>query len=312
MILVQRAGSRPSFSKAPLARKGRLLLEALPFILPAYALFVFFEGYPVLYSLWLSLHREDPFGKGQEWVGLSNYSQLLSSPEFWNSLWISLKFSLIVVPLQLFLGLLTALLAYRPYPGVLLFRTLFFLTTAIPTAVAAVAWGWLLHPVGGWLNQVLGLLGIPAQPWLTSPELALPSVAVVTAWAGVGFTGVLLTAGLQSIPEEVLEAALVDGASPWVRFWRITLPLLSPTLFAASLLSVMGSLTAFAHIHLLTRGGPADATTVWIYRVYLDAFVNFRVPQAAAEAFLLVLVLTVLAAAQFSFAGRRVYYEGRA
>lgn len=137
-------------------------------------------------------------------------------------------------------------------------------------------------------------------------------MAVVTAWAEVGFTAVLLTAGLQSIPEEVLEAALVDGASPWTCFWRVILPLLSPTLFAVGLLAVMGSLTAFAQIHLLTRGGPAESTTVWIYQIYQDAFLNFRVPQAAAEAFLLVLLLVALAGAQFRYVGRRVHYEGRA
>ncbi|BDG20268.1 glycerol-3-phosphate ABC transporter permease (plasmid) [Thermus thermophilus] len=296
-----------ALSKARL-RGGRASLEALPFLLPAYGLFLLFMVLPVLEALWLSLHREDLFGRSREWAGLGNYLEALSRPEFWKSALLTLKFAAIVVPLELLLGLLAALLVYRPYPGVALFRTLFFLTTAVPTAVAAVAWGWFLHPVGGWANQALKALGLPPQPWLTSPELALPTLAVITAWAGVGFTAILLTAGLQAIPEEVLEAATVDGAGPLTRFFRVTLPLLSPTLFLVGLLLVLKSLTAFGQIHLLTRGGPAESSTVLIYRIYQDAFFNFRVPLAAAEALLLFLALLLLAALQFWLLGRRVHY----
>ena len=288
-------------------RRGELL-TALPFLLPAYALFLLFLVWPALEALWLSLHRENLFGRGREWVGLGNFQEVLARPEFWKSALLTLKFALVVAPLELVLGLLAALLVYRPYPGVAFFRTLFFLITAVPTAVAAVAWGWFLHPVGGWANRALAGLGLPPQPWLTSPDLALYTLGVITAWSGVGFTAILLTAGLQNIPEEVLEAATVDGASPWTRFFRITLPLLSPTLFLVGLLVVLKSLTAFGQIHLLTRGGPAESTMVWIYRVYQDAFFNFQVPLAAAEAFLLFLVLLLLAALQFWLLGRRVHY----
>ncbi|WP_337845581.1 sugar ABC transporter permease [Thermus sp.] len=162
-------------------------------------------------------------------------------------------------------------------------------------------------PWGGYLNYLLQGLGLGPFPWLTHPDWALPTLAVVTAWSGVGFTAILLTAGLQSIPEEVLEAALVDGATPWTRFFRVTLPLLSPVLFLVGLLVVLKSLTAFGPIHLLTRGGPLESTTLWIYRVYQDAFFNFRVPYALAEAVLL-LLLIVLAALQFWLLGRRVHY----
>ncbi|GLV48469.1 glycerol-3-phosphate ABC transporter permease [Thermus sp. LT1-2-5] len=289
-------------------RAGRSALDPFPFLLPAYGLFLLFLILPVLDALWLSLHQENLFGRGREWVGLGNYLEVLTRPEFWRSVKTTLLFALITAPLELLLGLLAALLVYRPYPGVALFRTLFFLTTAVPTAVAAVAWGWFLHPVGGWANRFLADLGLAPQAWLTSPELALPTLAVITAWAGVGFTAILLTAGLQNIPEEVLEAATVDGAGPWTRFFRITLPLLSPTLFLVGLLVVLKSLTAFGQIHLLTRGGPAESTMVWIYRVYQDAFFNFQVPLAAAEAFLLFLVLLGLAALQFWLLGRRVHY----
>ncbi len=299
----------PAFPRLRVARQRREFLWALALLLPAYLPLGLFLLLPLGEAVRLSLEQEDFFGRGRSFVGLANYLEVLAHPAFWQSVGLSLRFALIAAPLELFLGLLAALLVWRPYPGVGLFRTLFFLTAAVPTAVAAVAWGWFLHPVGGYLNQLLQALGLAPRPWLTDPGLALPTLAVIVAWAGVGFTAVLLTAGLQHIPEEVLEAASLDGAGPWTRFWRIILPLLSPTLFLVGLLALIKSLTVFGPIHLLTRGGPMESTTVWIYRVYQDAFFNFRFTYAAAEAVLLLFLLIVLAALQFRLLGRRVHYE---
>lgn len=298
------------WARAFTARKNSLEegLWAYGLLLPAYVLLLLFYLLPLLQGVWFSLLQEDLLGRSARFVGLAHYLEALGRPEFWASVLRSLLFALAVVPLELGLGLLAALLVYRPYPGVGVFRVLFFLTAAVPTAVAAVAWGWFLHPVGGYLNHLLGGLGFGPYPWLTDPAWALPTLAVVTAWSGVGFTAILLTAGLQNIPGEVLEAALVDGATPWTRFWRVTLPLLSPILFLVALLAVLRSLTTFGPIHLLTRGGPLESTTLWIYRVYQDAFFNFRVPYAMAEAVLLLLLLVLLAALQFRLLGRRVHY----
>jgi sn-glycerol 3-phosphate transport system permease protein len=305
MPLMVRAS--PSSARAR-AHRRKEEAWALGLVLPAFGLFFLFYVVPLGQAVWLSLHQEDLFGWDLRYSGLENYRQVLADPAFWKSVRTTLLFALMVVPLELLLGLLAALLVWRPYPGVAFFRTLFFLTTAVPTAVAAVAWGWFLHPVGGYLNHALKALGLSPQPWLTNPELALPTLAVVTAWAGVGFTAILLTAGLQNIPEEVLEAASVDGAGPWTRFWRVVLPLLSPTLFLVGLLVLLKSLTAFGQIHLLTRGGPMESSTVWIYRVYQDAFFNFRFAYAASEGLLLFLLLVVLAALQFRLLGGRVHY----
>lgn len=283
-------------------------LEATLLVVPGVVLMLLFIVWPTLNAFWLSFHRENLLGTSREWVGLANYTEMLKDPAFWRSVGATFAFAAIVAPVQLVLGLVAALMVARPFPGVGLFRTLFFLTTAVPTAVAAVAWGWFLHPVGGTLNRALEAIGLFRQPWLTSPELALPALAILTAWAGVGFTAILLTAGLQQIPEELYEAARIDGAGSWTQFWRITLPLLSPTLFLVALLILLSSLTAFGQIHLLTRGGPMESTTVWIYRVYQDAFFNFRFYYASAQAVALFLVLLLLAALQFRFFGRKVHY----
>lgn len=265
--------------------------------------------WPALEALWLSFQQEGLLGRSSRFVGLAQYIEVFTTPANLESAWASLRFALIVAPLEMVLALGAALLIARPFPGVAIYRTLFFLTTAVPTAVAAVAWGWFLHPQGGWANAILETVGVRAQPWLTDSALALPTLAVITAWAGVGFAAILLTAGLQQIPEELYEAARIDGAGSWAQFRAITLPLLSPTLFLVTLLVFLRSLTAFGQIHLLTRGGPEESTTVWIYRVYQDAFFNFRTNYAAAEAVVLFVVLLVLAALQFRFFGKRVHYS---
>jgi sn-glycerol 3-phosphate transport system permease protein len=297
-------------ASAPKSRRPRNLewLEGTLLVLPGALLLIVFVLVPAGEALWLSFQRQGLLGRNTTWAGFANYVELFTSSSSVQSALASLRFALIVAPLELILALGAALLIARPFPGVAIYRTLFFLTTAVPGAVAAVAWGWFLHPQGGWANNLLQLVGINPQPWLTDSNLALPTLAVITAWAGVGFAAILLTAGLQQIPEDLYEAAKIDGASSLEQFRFITLPLLSPTLFLVTLLVFLRSLTAFGQIHILTRGGPEESTTVWIYRVYQDAFFNFRTTYAAAEAVVLFIVLLALAALQFRFFGRKVHY----
>jgi len=283
-------------------------LEGWGLLLPAASLLLLFTLWPALQAILLAFQSEDPFGRARFWVGLENFNELARDPRFWNSVLITLKFSAIVAVLEIALGLLGAVLLQYAIPGIAIFRTIFFMTTAISTAVAAVAWGWFLHPVGGLLNRLVEALGLPPQGWLTTPEWALYSVAAATAWQAIGFSTILLTAGLQDIPQELYEAARIDGASGWATFRHITLPLLSPVLFFVAILALVRGFTAFGQIHLLTRGGPSEATMVWIYLVYLDAFFNFRFTYAAAEGALLFLFLVFLTALQFYFLGRRVHY----
>jgi len=283
-------------------------LEGWGLLLPAASLLLLFTLWPAFQAILLAFQSEDPFGRGRFWVGLENFHELAHDLRFWNSVLLTLKFSTIVAFFEIALGLLGAVLLQYPVPGIGVFRTIFFMTTAVSTAVAAVAWGWFLHPVGGLLNRLIEALGLPPQGWLTTPEWALYSVAAATAWQAIGFSTILLTAGLQDIPQELYEAARIDGASGWATFRHITLPLLSPVLFFVAILALVRGFTAFGQIHLLTRGGPSEATTVWIYRVYLDAFSNLRFTYAAAEGALLFLFLLLLTALQFYFLGRRVHY----
>ncbi len=284
-------------------------LEGAVLMLPGLVLLLVFLLAPALEAFWLSVQREGMLGRNRHFAGLDNFVEIFTSPSTLATAWASLKFALIVAPLEIVLALGAALLISRPFPGVAIYRTIFFLTTAVPTAVAAIAWGRFLDPLSGWANQILGTVGIAGQPWLTDSRFALPALAVITAWAGVGFASILLTAGLQQIPEDLYEAARIDGANTWHQFRAITIPLLSPTLFLVALLIFLRSLTAFGQIHLLTKGGPEESTTVWIYRVYQDAFFNFRTTYAAAEAVVLFLALLGFAVFQFRFFGSKVHYE---
>jgi sn-glycerol 3-phosphate transport system permease protein len=294
---------------APKKRWRTEWLEMAILLTPGVLLLGFFVVLPAIEAFILSFQREGLLGRNRVFVGLENYLEIFRTSENLKSAWQSLYFALIVAPLEIVLAFAAALLIARPFPGVALYRTLFFLTTAVPTGVAAIAWAWFLNPQTGWANWLLRQIGLEPSPWLLDSNTALPTLAVITAWAGVGFATILLTAGLQQIPQDLYEAARIDGANAKQQFWNITIPMISPTLFLVTLLVFLRSLTAFGQIHLLTQGGPADSSMVWIYRIYQDAFFNFRQTYAAAQSVLLFVALLILALVQFRFAGRKVHYE---
>ncbi len=293
-------------------KKWRLRKDWLEMVLllsPGILLLAIFVVLPTIEAFVLSFQREGLLGRNRVFIGLENYLEIFRQPENLKSAWQSLYFALIVAPLEIVLAFAAALLISRPFPGVAIYRTLFFLTTAVPTGVAAIAWSWFLNPQTGWANWILQQFGLEPKAWLLDSSTALPTLAVITAWAGIGFAAILLTAGLQQIPEDLYEAARIDGANAAQQFWSITIPLISPTLFLVTLLVFLRSLTAFGQIHLLTQGGPADSSMVWIYRIYQDAFFNFRQTYAAAQSVILFLFLLLLALLQFRFVGRKVHYE---
>jgi sn-glycerol 3-phosphate transport system permease protein len=292
----------------PTRPRRSLELGGLWFLAPALLLILAFTIYPALSAFWLSLHTEAPFSGASVWAGSRNYQDLLKDHDFQASLLTTLFFALMTVPLSIVGGLLAAVLLHRTLPGIRVYRVLLFLPVAVPTATAAIAWRWLYHPVVGYFNYALGLLHLKPVSWLQDPSIALAAVAMAVAWQQLGLNAILLLAGLQSIPEDLIEAARLDGASPWKVFSRITLPLLSPTLFFTLIVGVIQAMTTFGPIDLLTRGGPASATQVAVYRIYTEGFVNFRFGYATAQAvilFLLILGFTLLQ----NRLERRVHYQ---
>ncbi len=291
-------------------RRRRRLGEAAlgyVFVLPALAVFGVFVFYPLVKTFVLGFYRTPPFPNlPSHFVGLSQYGSVLTSPAFLDSLWRTVLFVLFTVPLGIALGVALALLAHQRLAGIRIFRTIFSSTVATSVAVASVIFYTLLNPEVGLLSYWLGRRG--GAGILQSPTLALPAVSVVTIWQNLGFVFILMSAALQSIPDDLMDAARVDGSSMWYRFWHVTLPLLSPTVFFAVVVGTIGSFQAFGQIDLLTQGGPNNHTDVLIYSLYQQAFVFNNTGVAAVMSVLLFAILLLLTAVQFRFFERRVFY----
>jgi ABC-type sugar transport system permease subunit len=245
------------------------------------------------------------------YVGLENYTRLLTNPDYWNSVNVTLLFTLGTVLIGLALAVLLAVaLAYpvRHLSGV--HRLLIFVPVVISSAVAGVLFKWLYHPVVGYLNYWLTFVGIQGPNWLADKDWALIAVIMTTIWRQMGFNVIIALAGVQNIDPTYYDAAKVDGASAWHRFRNITLPLLSPTLFFLLIINIIISFQTFGEIHILTEGGPGQATNTMVYSIYFDAFVG--TPQrgiASAQAYLLAIMVIVLSLVQFSGLGKRVHYQ---
>ncbi|MGY6500959.1 MAG: carbohydrate ABC transporter permease [Acidimicrobiales bacterium] len=278
---------------------------ALVMLAPSLAVFGLFIFYPLVRTVWLGLYDVNVFGDAR-WVGISQYSDVLTSSDFRSSLLATVAFTFLTVPLGLAAGLALAVLAHQRLRGISVFRTLFSSTIATSVAVASLMWLTLLNPSVGIVNQLLRALGQDPINFLQHPTWALPSVALATVWLHLGFTFIVISAGLQSVPDELLESAVVDGAGPWMRFREVTLPMLSPTLLFALVVLTINAFQSFGQIDLLTQGGPLGRTNVLVYSIFRQVPTNPGVASVQAIAlFGIVLTLTLI---QFRFLERRVFY----
>lgn len=281
---------------------------AAALLFPTVAILSVFVFYPAVQSLLLSLQEVDPFTREAFFVGLTNYTSLFESPDYWSSLWTSCLFMLYTVIPSILISLAVAVaLDANPYVRGL-FRTIFLMPVAISSAMAAMLWIFIYNPTAGYLNYVLDVMGLVGPNWLGDPKFALPAVSVATIWKEIGFNVIFFVAGLASVPPDLKEAAYVDGASAWQRFRHVVLPILSPTIFFVAVVSVINSFQSFGQIHILTAGGPAGATNILVYHLYRDAFVNFRAGFASSQAVILFGILMVFTVIQFRVAKRRVHY----
>lgn len=287
-------------------KRGQILAWLL--LLPTLISLALFVIYPALSSFYLSLFEVEPFSQRSVFVGLENYRDLFSSSEYWSSLRITSFFTVLtVVPSIVFsLALAVGLNANPHLRGV--FRTIFLMPVAISSAMAAMLWIFIYNPTAGYLNYVIDSTGLTGPNWLGDPHWALLALAIATIWKELGFNIIFFLAGLSSIPDELQEAALLDGASRFQRFWHVVLPMLSPTLFFVTVVTVINSLQSFGQIHILTGGGPAGETNTLVYKLYRDAFENFRTGYASAESIILFVLILIATLLQFRFARQKVHY----
>ena len=286
-------------------------IEGYLYLAPTLIILAIFVFLPVFTSFNLSLNRIAPFGNQMRYVGFENYTRLLTDPDYWNSVQVTFFFTLGTVVIGLVLAVLLAVaLAYpvRNLSG--LHRLMIFVPVVISSAVAGVLFNWLYHPVVGYLNYWLTFVGIRGPNWLADKDWALIAIMITTIWRQLGFNVIIALAGVQNIDPTFYDAAKVDGANAWHRFRNITLPLLSPTLFFLLIINIINSFQTFGEIHILTRGGPGQATNTLVYSIFFDAFVG--TPQrgiASAQAYLLAIMIIVLSLIQFRGLGRRVHYQ---
>ncbi|MFE7199166.1 carbohydrate ABC transporter permease [Pseudonocardia alni] len=288
-----------------MSRSRRDTRTAYLLLAPSLVGVVLFLLLPVLIVLGLALFRWDLVGP-RTFVGLDNVVAVAADGRFARSLLVTAFFVLIVIPVQTVLGLAAALLLDRGLPGTTVFRVVFVLPWICAPLVLGVVWRWILSPTDGALNALLGI----RVEWLADPALALPSVAAVTAWTQVGYVALFFLAGLRAIPDTIVEAARLDGASAWQLLWRIRLPLLRPTLFFVLVTGVISSFQVFDAVYALTpNGGPQGVTDVVAGRIYYEAFENRAVGQAAVMAVVLFVILVVVTVAQQRWFSRRTTYE---
>ncbi|HEX9116700.1 MAG TPA: sugar ABC transporter permease, partial [Anaerolineae bacterium] len=283
--------------------------QAALFLLPSLALFAAFVFIPLVRSFWLSSRLTDPLGRPAAFVGLELYQRLFKAPDFIYSMERSFLLVLYTVPVTLLAALGLALLGNLRLRRIDLYRMFFSCTIAVSAATAALIFRFMFHPSIGSVNYILILLHIPPVPWLTSPLSALPAIALTGVWLSLGLNTVILLAGMQGIPEELYESAMIDGANSRAKFRFITLPLLSPTIFFLLVIDVLAAFQTFTQIQIMTQGGPVNATNVIVYSIYRQFYFNGQYGLAAAQSIVLFVIMLLLTVLQFGVLERRVFYE---
>ncbi|AMQ07612.1 MULTISPECIES: carbohydrate ABC transporter permease [Sporosarcina] len=282
---------------------------ALLYLLPSIVLFSVFVFYPMFRTIYLSFFLTDQNGNAAIWVGFENYTYLLESTAFLNSMKATGLFVLYTVPIGIILALFFALLANEKLKGIGFFRTVYSSTMGISVAASSVIWLFMFNPSMGMFNRMLSMLNLPQIQWLLDPEWALLSVSISTIWMNIGFSFLILLGGLQNIDEHLYESSRIDGAGYFYRLRRITLPMLSPTLFFIITISLINAFQSFGQIDILTQGGPSASTNLIVYSIYREAFINYQFGTASAQAVTLFIIILIVTILQFKLGERRVHYQ---
>ncbi|SEQ97170.1 carbohydrate ABC transporter permease [Piscibacillus halophilus] len=285
------------------------LLTALLYLSPALIIMGAFLFYPMIKTLYYSFFVTNSRGETIRYIGLEHYLYLFESQVFRTSMKATFLFALYTVPTTIILSLFLAIIANEKVKGIPFFRVVFSSTLGISVAAGATIWLLLFHPSLGVFNSLLNAIGISDIQWLTSPNWALISVSITTIWMNIGFNFIILLGGLQNISEELYESAKIDGAGYWNQLFNITIPMLSPTLFFVSVVTIINSFQSFGQIDILTGGGPNNSTNLIVYSIYREAFENGFFGSASAQAIVLFALVLVFTFIQFKVGEKKVHYQ---
>lgn len=260
-------------------------------------------------TIYLSFFLTDQQGAAALFVGFENYAYLFESKEFRNSIKATVLFVLYTVPTGVIIALFLALIANEKLKGIGFFRTVYSSTMGISVAASSVVWLFLFHPSIGMFNRLLNVMNLPGVQWLLDPDWALVSISISTIWMNIGFSFLILLGGLQNIDEYLYESAKIDGAGYWYQLRRITIPMLSPTLFFIITISLINAFQTFGQVDILTKGGPSQATNLIVYSIYREAFVNYQFGTASAQAVFLFICILIVTILQFKLGEKKVHYQ---
>ena len=280
-----------------LTLKAQRNLIGYLFVLPALLIFCIFVLIPLIMSVYLSFFESDMFFLSMEYVGFDNFAQVFQDSLYWTSILNILCYTLMAVPMNIILSMILALLVNSDRRGVKAYRFLFYLPSVTSTVAASTVWLWMMNTSYGLLNDIFALFGLPGGTWLTHSSTALVSVTLVTVWQGVGANMIIFVAALQNMPTQVYEAAKLDGAGPLTIFFRITFPLIAPTMYFILTMTLIGAFQLYDHIYVLTSGGPANATLTPVYLIWQNSFgtnAGRQAGYAAAQAFVLFLIIMIV------------------
>jgi multiple sugar transport system permease protein len=305
----------PPTSLAQVPRRSNMrrreTIEGILYLSPWIIGFLVFVAGPLVASIYLSFTKYNVL-RPPSFVGLSNFVYAFTKDDlFLPAIWRTFYYTLLLVPLGLIGSLFAAILLNQKLVATSIWRTLYFLPTLTPLVAAALLWRWMLNPDVGLVNYLLDQVGIEGPGWLSSTTWAIPSLVIMGLWASVGGSRMIIfLAGLQDVPAELLEAAEIDGAGTWAKFWNVTLPLISPTIFFNMVLGIIFALRTFEVAFIATNGGPARATWFISLHIYQNAFVSFDMGYASALSWLFFIIVSLLTFIQFKLSGQWVFYAG--
>ena len=297
--VMRRRGSRR-------ARHNRIV--GYLFISPWLIGFLVFALYPFLASLFYSLTSYDILTPPR-WVGLSNYGLMLKDGLFWRSLGNTLYFTVFAVPLTTVMAIAIAMLLNMKVRGLAIYRTIFYLPSVVPLVASSILWIWLFNPSFGLLDSFLRMVGLPAPGWLYDEAWVKPALIIMSLWS-VGSAIVIYLAGLQGVPQELYEAAGLEGANAWQRTWHVTLPMISPVILFNVVLGLIGSFQYFTQAYVMTQGGPNNASLFYALYLYQQAFSYLHLGYASAMAWLLFVLILLATFSVFKTSAKWVYYGG--
>jgi len=307
MFMMVKPSKRRPWFRDPRKRRDRL--TAFFFLLPSLCIFSVFVYYALGFNVYLSLTSWNFISPTKAYVGFRNFTDMWADPRFWNVVRNTTAYAVATVSLAAICGLGLALLLNQRVIGRGVFRTLIFSPYITTVAAISLVWVWIFDPTFGLFNYLLSLIGIAGPRWLTDTSWALPALIIMEVWRVSGYTMVIFLAGLTAIPREYYEAAAIDGANQWHCFWRITLPLLSPTTFFIIVTTLLTAFQVFDQVAVMTLGGPVDATKVFNFYIYEQAFITFRAGYAAAVSLVLFLLLLALTIVQVRLGKYWVEYQ---